>query len=213
MDAITKEQRALAIKSGLCSLCLRRPVYTPKSKKRCEKCYYTAKRCSERWNSENYDKTLGYARNAYHKNREKKVAWQREYRKTPHYKQAYADYKCRTEEYQKERNRAWSKNNPDKCRAKAQVATELRRFRKKNNKMSLDFKPLTTKEWNHILDIFGKRCLKCGSQSRIQIDHVIPLSLGGEHSADNVQPLCGNCNNRKQNKVADYRPLFFSDWT
>lgn len=43
----------------------------------------------------------------------------------------------------------------------------------------------------------GGRCRKCGSASELQYDHVIPLSLGGASTVDNLQILCGPCNRAK----------------
>ncbi len=41
------------------------------------------------------------------------------------------------------------------------------------------------------------RCRECGSGFELQFDHVIPLTLGGATSEDNLQLLCGDCNRAK----------------
>lgn len=43
----------------------------------------------------------------------------------------------------------------------------------------------------------GGRCRQCGSQSELQYDHIIPVSMGGASTPDNLQILCGPCNRRK----------------
>lgn len=200
-----------AVKNGLCKTCFKRPIYIGKSKTKCYHCYSVIKKCNTEWVKRNPEKAHSYSKISYYRHRDKNIKKQRDYRKTDIYKEKYKEYKERTSEYQRERNRRWVAENRDKYRQKARVATELRRFRKRNNgNCSSRF---STKDWNRVLNIFGNRCLKCGSTQNIQIDHVIPLSLGGEHSFSNIQPLCAICNNKKQNRVADYRTVFFSDWT
>jgi hypothetical protein len=41
------------------------------------------------------------------------------------------------------------------------------------------------------------RCTSCGSQGRLEFDHIIPVSMGGASTARNVQLLCEACNRAK----------------
>ena len=43
----------------------------------------------------------------------------------------------------------------------------------------------------------GRRCRECGDNFDLQYDHVIPFSMGGASSAENLQLLCGPCNRDK----------------
>lgn len=45
------------------------------------------------------------------------------------------------------------------------------------------------------------RCVKCGSNVELQFDHVIPVSLGGASTPENLQILCGTCNRAKSNSI------------
>ncbi len=65
---------------------------------------------------------------------------------------------------------------------------------------------LTKNEWLEIVTSYGGRCLRCETTEGITMDHVVPISKGGGHTADNVQPLCGPCNSSKGTKIIDYRP-------
>lgn len=40
-------------------------------------------------------------------------------------------------------------------------------------------------------------CQECGSDEDLQLDHVIPVSRGGNDSEDNLRVLCGTCNRRR----------------
>jgi 5-methylcytosine-specific restriction endonuclease McrA len=48
----------------------------------------------------------------------------------------------------------------------------------------------------------GGRCVECGSNFEIQYDHVIPFSMGGASTFENLQILCSDCNRRKGASVA-----------
>jgi len=45
------------------------------------------------------------------------------------------------------------------------------------------------------------KCVKCGSQERLEYDHIIPVSRGGSNTARNIQLLCEQCNRQKGNRV------------
>lgn len=57
--------------------------------------------------------------------------------------------------------------------------------------------------------LYGAVCMKCGSQDKIQVDHVKPKSRFPDLSLDisNLQILCWGCNKDKGfYKYDDYRP-------
>lgn len=55
---------------------------------------------------------------------------------------------------------------------------------------------------------FYECCLRCGTFSNLTHDHVVPLSIGGEHTFRNSQLLCGSCNSWKGNRsCADFRSI------
>jgi 5-methylcytosine-specific restriction endonuclease McrA len=56
---------------------------------------------------------------------------------------------------------------------------------------------LTQEQWNGILELFGQRCAYCLAETKLTMDHVIPVSRGGPHIAGNVVPACKSCNSKK----------------
>ena len=61
-------------------------------------------------------------------------------------------------------------------------------------------------EWEAICHIFGNKCLRCQQAKPLTLDHIVPLSKGGENTIYNVQPLCKICNLMKSVGRKDYRP-------
>jgi hypothetical protein len=58
---------------------------------------------------------------------------------------------------------------------------------------------------NFILKRDGYKCLKCGNTEKLQIDHIMPVSKGGENKLSNLQTLCNICNSKKRDNYKDYR--------
>jgi hypothetical protein len=93
--------------------------------------------------------------------------------------------KCRAE-YSK----AWWRANPDKLCERGQ-----RRRARKLAAAKVDF---TEEQWLEILKIHDGRCAYCLERcDRLERDHVVALSRGGDHSADNIVPACRSCNATK----------------
>ena len=59
----------------------------------------------------------------------------------------------------------------------------------------------------HIVQTYYKLCVKCWQPiEKWDADHIVPKSLGGTDSIDNLQIMCPTCNRKKHNKESiDYR--------
>lgn len=47
----------------------------------------------------------------------------------------------------------------------------------------------------------GGVCVMCGSDDRVEVDHIIPWSISHDDSEENLQLLCFTHNRRKGNKL------------
>jgi hypothetical protein len=47
----------------------------------------------------------------------------------------------------------------------------------------------------------GYRCVECGADEDLTLDHVIPWSRNGSDKEDNLRTLCGSCNSTKGARV------------
>jgi hypothetical protein len=62
-----------------------------------------------------------------------------------------------------------------------------------------------------LIDEYGHFCFSCGyvpqfGDSMLDVDHIVPVRLGGHDVYENYQLLCRPCNQRKWISVIDYRP-------
>lgn len=60
-----------------------------------------------------------------------------------------------------------------------------------------------------LMERYGEKCLDCGTNEELLVDHIIPLSRGGDSDIENLQVLCRTCNFRKGIKIINYRPFAF----
>lgn len=45
------------------------------------------------------------------------------------------------------------------------------------------------------------KCVKCGSNEKLEFDHIIPIIKGGSNTERNIQLLCEPCNRQKSDKI------------
>jgi 5-methylcytosine-specific restriction endonuclease McrA len=60
--------------------------------------------------------------------------------------------------------------------------------------------------WEWLCVRLDYRCQICGKRFEffdLEVDHIHPLSRGGENVWNNIQPLCADCNLRKLAKIID----------
>jgi 5-methylcytosine-specific restriction endonuclease McrA len=111
-------------------------------------------------------------------------------------RRAYAKNGAKYRERAKLYQRGWNKRNKDKLLA----MVHRRRARLQGNGGNY-----TIGEWNALCAFYDHRCLRCGEQKPLTIDHVIPIVRGGRNDILNLQPLCKPCNSSKGTRIIDYR--------
>lgn len=113
-------------------------------------------------------------------------------------RQACRTYYWKNPEAMRERAREWARENPEKARANAY----MRRARKKSA-------PVRERVYRSVVwRRDGGMCHICGvacDPARWDMDHVVPLSLGGEHSYANIKTAHPSCNGRKGARLLDER--------
>lgn len=66
--------------------------------------------------------------------------------------------------------------------------------------------------------MYGYRCQTlypdvCEQTENLQVDHLIPKSLGGTDDIENLRVLCRRCNTKRQNKMvvekSEWNPKWF----
>lgn len=103
-----------------------------------------------------------------------------------------------------EADRNWVKLNKDKVAASAkryylrhpEKISKVRHERRARLRKASLFQ-VTIKDLKKIMQ---KPCIYCGKKAE-QLDHIIPLSRGGQHSVGNLAPACKPCNLSKNNKL------------
>jgi 5-methylcytosine-specific restriction endonuclease McrA len=92
-------------------------------------------------------------------------------------------------------------SNPDN-RRKYNVWQANRRARERSAPGSFSLE-----DWLVICAAAAWKCLRCGEERPLSIDHVVPLSMGGSNYPSNLQPLCQPCNAAKGNRHIDLRVM------
>ena len=138
-----------------------------------------------RWQKNNPEKNAAAVRRWTERNREKVAEKAQRWAKENPKRKAETD-------------RQWKRDNPEK-----RAAQDSRRKTSKTKAGG----SYSAAEWKALVEHCGGKCLCCGrGDIALTVDHIVPVAKGGTSNIDNIQPLCGRCNFRKNDKIIDYRP-------
>lgn len=162
--------------------------------------------------------TVLYLRSYRLNNRERLLAFDKaRHAANPEFKRNLARKWARDNPVKHAANTAkWAKDNPAKhrssCRQWEQKNASKRATRFYKRRQLLygdDVRPMfEIHEWLLLKSQYDYRCLCCGLQEpyiKLTVDHVVPISLGGDNTIVNIQPLCKPCNSHKGVRTTDYR--------
>lgn len=101
---------------------------------------------------------------------------------------AMKEWRTKNKDYLRE----WRKANPTKERS-----YKLKRRALEFSNGRNDLSPEQIEQLQNTITA----CVYCGSSEDLTIDHIKPISKGGENTFDNVTIACRSCNSRKGNKI------------
>ena len=92
----------------------------------------------------------------------------------------------------------YKRNNPEKIKV-----LDSRKRVKRRTSLIVAVNDLTSEQWNNIKKSHDYKCHYCLLVKPLTMDHVVPISKGGQHTDSNIVPACRSCNSRKWNR--DYQ--------
>jgi 5-methylcytosine-specific restriction endonuclease McrA len=155
----------------------------------------------KRYYAQNREKVLEKQKEYYESHKEERINYQRDY-----YQKNKSEDNARGKRYYqknknsiKKKNRQYQLENPEVYRK----SCSNYRARKRN---------APTEPWTHeeIAENGTGFCPYCGKEIGLvydrlimEIDHIIPLSRGGSNLKENLEPICCECNHRKNDKTKE----------
>lgn len=151
-----------------------------------------------KWRREHPEKVAERMRKWREANPEKKAEYNRNWREE-HAKYSRKWYKAHREN-QIEYSRKYYEAHPEKARARNAKRRALKRNATVGDREAIQ----------HIYDIAANakrvRCYLCGGlipKGERHVDHIVPLSKGGLHTASNLAVTCAQCNLNKHTKLPE----------
>lgn len=157
-------------------------------------CKSCLRECSRKWHEENRERSCENKRKWYEKNREKRLEQNRKW------------YEANSEKHN-EKCRKWSKANRDKKRKsfskwqKANPEKVREHIHRRRARMANAAGSFTAEQCQARLEYHGNRCIYCGCDGKMTIEHLIPMARGGTNWPANLAPSCQSCNSSKGAKT------------
>lgn len=105
---------------------------------------------------------------------------------------------------------AWRKANPEKCRQsvkdwetrnpKRAIKVKAASKQNRRTRVTLSGGSCTGDDIANLYLRQNSLCAGCGKQTKLTVDHIMPIYLGGSSNIENLQLLCMPCNRSKGRK-------------
>ena len=95
--------------------------------------------------------------------------------------------------------RKWRKENPDKSSLGSRIRKKMCNTTRWTKEDRNTWKKIL-KDSNGICPGYKRNPHYVGIEN-LQLDHIVPLCLGGKHIVGNIQPLCRSCNSKKRGNL------------
>jgi len=149
------------------------------------------KEYNKKYYLEHADSIKKHVTEYYDKNIEKVLEYAKVYRNDNSEK--IADYKAE-----------WFQNNKKEIYLKRKQKPQNYSLWRMNRRLKMYGPGVTKDEWESLVHYFESKCAYCsGTFSKLELDHVIPISKGGRHEIGNILPSCRSCNAKKHVKSLD----------
>ena len=176
---------------------------------------------------ENAEQLKEYQKEYRQENAERLKEYQKEYRQenAEQLKEYQKEYRQENAERLKEHIKQYRQENAERYKESYKKYSQTEKFKKNRYKIMLKRRSYKHKvnfiphERKAILDRDNWKCCNCGikvhddrdrpyTPDKANIDHVIPISKGGDSEPNNLQTLCRTCNLSKSDKIELQLTLF-----
>ena len=163
--------------------------------------FYIGKECSKCGNTKRYKSNWHCVDCSYKQSKIKsRLSYHKEYKKN--YQRNW--YKNLTEEEKKNefiRLKQWKRDNPE--------SVFLNNHSRRAIKKQATIEHITAAQLRELKNKHNGICLYCRKEvSKLTLEHIVPLSRGGEHSLQNLCYVCQTCNSSKRSKLlSEWKPL------
>jgi 5-methylcytosine-specific restriction endonuclease McrA len=186
---------------GMCKDCIRKQKkqYAEANKEKLTEYY-------KMYNQQHKEEIAKYNKQYIADNRECRNEYRREYSKRQHTKELRKVYLEKSKNKRSETMRKYFLNNQNNIKKyMKQYNQENKQYsvmssqKRRTRKLMLP-DTLTLEDWETIREKFNNKCAYCGRELKLEQEHFVSLTNGGEYTINNIIPACKSCNSSKNDK-------------